>query len=57
MDPGGIGAVVGVCILAVVGIGMCVYDRYKEPDTTYSNPLLTKKRSFKVKNLFNHVEI
>jgi len=58
MDPGGIGAVIGICMLAVVGIGACIYDRCKKNnESSPSNPLLTKKRSFKVKNLFSHVEI
>lgn len=58
MDPGGIGATIGVCLLAIFGIGMCIYDRYKKNNEPFmSQPLLTKKRSFKVKNLFSHVEI
>ena len=58
MDPGGIGAIIGVFVILVVGIGTCVYDRCKKNSEPFpSQPLLTKKRSFKVKNLFSHVEI
>jgi hypothetical protein len=58
MDPGGIGAVIGICVMTVVGIGTCVYDRYKKNSEPFPvQPLLIKKPSFKVKNLFSHVEI
>lgn len=58
MDPGGIGALIGTITMVLIGIGVCVYDRYYyKKQAPVSNPLLVKKRSFKVKNLFNHVEI
>ena len=61
MDAGATGAVIGIAIMAVVGIGVYIYDRcFYKPNDEYVrafNPLLQKKPSFKVKNLFNHVEI
>jgi hypothetical protein len=61
MDAGGIGALIGVGIMALIGISVCVYDRYiykpKDEYVRVFNPLLQKKPSFKVKNLFSHVEI
>jgi hypothetical protein len=61
MDAGGIGALLGVGIMALIGLSVCIYDRcvYKPKDeyVRIFNPLLQKKQSFKVKNLFNHVQI
>jgi tetrahydromethanopterin S-methyltransferase subunit D len=61
MDAGGIGALIGVGVMVVIGISVYVYDRciYKPKDEYIRvfNPLLQKKPSFKVKNLFNHVEL
>jgi hypothetical protein len=58
MDPGGIGAVVGICVMAIIAVGTCVFERYKKNNEPFPiQPLLIKKRSFKVKNLFSHVEI
>lgn len=61
MDAGATGAVIGIAIMAVIGIGVYIYDRcvYKPKDeyVRVFNPLLQKKPSFKVKNLFNHVQI
>ena len=61
MDAGGIGALIGVSVMLVIGIGVCLYDRCiykpKEEYVRAFNPLLQKKQSFKVKNLFSHVEI
>jgi len=61
MDPGGIGALIGVGIMVVIGCSVYIYDRYVyKPTDDYIrvfNPLLQKKSSFKVKNLFNHVQI
>ncbi len=61
MDAGGIGALIGVSVMVAIVIGVCVYDKfiYKPNDekTQIKNPLLVRKRSFKVKNLFNHVQI
>lgn len=61
MDAGGIGALIGVSVMAAIGIGVCIYDRYvykpKDEVIQVTNPLLIKKRSFKVKNLFSHVQI
>ena len=61
MDPGGIGALIGIGVMVVFGISVCIYDRcFYKPNDEYvrvSNPLLQKKPSFKVKKLFNHVEI
>jgi hypothetical protein len=59
MDAGGIGAVIGVGIMLLIGITTYVYDRCMKPKDEYIrvfNPLL-KKPAFKVKNLFNHVEL
>lgn len=59
MDPVAVGTTIGTCILAVIILGTCIYDNFcrneKIPDQ--NNPLLVKKKSFRVKNLFNHVEI
>ena len=41
MDAGGIGALLGVGIMALIGLSVCIYDRC----------------IYKVKNLFNHVQI
>ena len=61
MDPGGIGALIGISIMVVIGIGFCIHDKCpRKPNdqaVIITNPLLKKHRSFKVKNLFNHVEI
>jgi hypothetical protein len=60
MDPAGIGALIGVGIMAFCAVTVCIYDRCKKPSkqtVAVTNPLLMKKRSFKVKNLFSHVEI
>jgi hypothetical protein len=61
MDAGGIGAVIGVSVIVGLGAIMYVYDRcrFKPKDDTAQviNPLLSRKKSFKVKNLFNHVQI
>ncbi len=61
MDAGGIGALIGVSIMISIIVGTCIYDKciYKPNDekTQIKNPLLVRKRSFKVKNLFNHVQI
>lgn len=59
MDAGGIGALIGVSVMAAIGLAVCIYDRYiYEPkdEIVQVNPLLVKKKSFKVKNLFNHVQ-
>lgn len=61
MDPGGVGALIGVSVMVVIVAGFCIYDKciYKPNDekVQIKNPLLVRKRSFKVKNLFNHVQI
>jgi hypothetical protein len=60
MDPGGIGAVVGISIMGLIGLSVCLYDKcvYRAPDEhRVTNPLIIKKRSFKVKDLFGHMEI
>lgn len=61
MDAGGSGALIGVGIILVIGCSVYIYDRcvYKPTDEYVRtfNPLLQKKSSFKVKNLFNHVQI
>ena len=61
MDAGGVGALIGISVMVVCGIGFCIYDRCarsKNPEyVPVVNPLLRKNPSFKVKNLFNHVEL
>lgn len=58
MDPGGLGALISISIMVSISIGVCIYDRCKpEKQTETKNPLLIKKPSFRVKNLFNHVQI
>lgn len=59
MDPVAVGTVIGTGVLAVIIFGTCIYDNFcrKEKIPDQRNPLLIKKKSFKVKNLFNHVEI
>lgn len=59
MDPGGIGAIIGITIMSALAISVCIYDRCKDKaiETTTTNPLLIKKQSFRVKNLFSHVDI
>jgi len=61
MDAGAIGAVIGIAIMATIGIGVYIYDRCiympKDEYIRVFNPLLQKKPTFKVKNLFNHVQI
>lgn len=61
MDAGAAGAVIGIGVMVVIGIGVYIYDRciYRPKDEYIRvfNPLLQKKQSFKVKNLFNHVQI
>jgi len=61
MDAGGVGALIGISVMVVIGLAVCIYDRcvYKPKDETVQvkNPLLVKKKLFKVKNLFNHVQI
>ena len=60
MDAGGLGALIGISVMAVIGLAVCIYDRcvYKPKDEIrVTNPLLVKKKSFKVKNLFNHIQI
>lgn len=61
MDPGGLGALLGVGILGAVGLTAYLYDRcvhYRStpPVSNVTNPLLVRRSSFKVKNLFNHVQ-
>lgn len=48
MDAGGLGAILGITVMVVIGIGVCVYDRfYKDTnEPTSSTPL---------KKMFNHV--
>ena len=57
MDPGSIGALAGLGILSDVGVTVYIYDKcmYRAPPPI-SKPLLVQKKSFKVKNLFNHVQ-
>jgi hypothetical protein len=57
MDPGSIGVLAGLGILSVVGATVYIYDKcYTSSHTVISTPLLAKQRSFKVRNLFSHVE-
>jgi len=48
MDAGGLGALLGISIMVVIGIGVCVYDRFvkKSNEPTSTTPL---------KKMFNHV--
>lgn len=61
MDAGGVGALIGISVMVAIGLSVCIYDRYiykpKDEIVQVKNPLLVKKKSFKVKNLFNHVQI
>lgn len=60
MDAGGIGALIGVSVMIAIGVSTYVYDRcvyHVSSDIRTINPLLIKKKSFKVKDLFNHVQI
>lgn len=61
MDPGGIGALIGVSVIVSIVVGVCIYDKYiykpNDERVQAKNPLLIRKKSFKVKNLFNHVQI
>lgn len=58
MDPAGVGALIGVGVMAILFAGIYSCERCKnkvQRETT--NPLLVRKRSFKVKNLFSHIHI
>lgn len=58
MDPVGVGVLIGFFSLIMIGAGLYIYDRcVLGRDITTAKPLLSKKRPFKVKNLFSHVEI
>jgi hypothetical protein len=59
MDPVAVGTVIGTSVIVALIFATCIYDNCfrKEKIPDQRNPLLVKKRSFKVKNLFNHVEI
>lgn len=57
MDPGGLGALIGVSIMITVSVGIYIYDKCmvkEQPNTR--NPLLIRKKPFKMKNLFTHIE-
>lgn len=60
MDAGAVGAIIGASIIGLVAVGACVYDRcvHRPPEQIMvTNPLLKKHSTFKVKNLFSHMEI
>ena len=58
MDVGIIGAVIGVSVVVGIGITAYIYDHcFHKSIVETNNPLLVKRKSFKVKNLFNHVQI
>lgn len=61
MEPTGVGVLIGVGVISFIVLSVCLYDKLlKTKDEKYVkvfNPLLQKKSSFKVKNLFSHVEI
>jgi hypothetical protein len=59
MDPVALGTVIGTGIIVALIFGTCIYDNFcrNERNLDQRNPLLIKKKSFKVKNLFNHVDI
>jgi hypothetical protein len=59
MDPAGLGALIGVSVMLTIAFGIytCENCKRKLRKETTTNPLLVKKRSFKIKNLFQHVEI
>jgi hypothetical protein len=58
MDGGLLGGLIGIGFMAIIGIGLYLYDRIPEDDHTYThNPPPRKLSPFKVKNLFNHVQI
>ena len=48
MDAGGLGAILGITSMVIIGIGVCVYDRFykNKNEITSSTPL---------KKMFNHV--
>lgn len=59
IDPAGISAIVGVCIVTSAIAVMYFREkcRNNESETfSSSNPLLVRKKSFKVKDLFEHVK-
>jgi hypothetical protein len=57
MDAG----VIGVGIMIVIGSSVYIYDRCiyipNDERIQITNQLLIKKKSFRVKDLFNHVQI
>lgn len=59
MDPIAVGTVIGTSILSVIIFATCIYDNCFRKQTVIEiqDPLLVKKKSFKVKNLFGHIEI
>ncbi len=57
MDPGGLGAVIGLSLMGLVCLSCYIRDKCKTNEYSQTtNPLLVKKKSFKVKNLFQHVD-
>ncbi len=57
MDPGGLGAVIGLGLMGLTCLSYYIHDKCKSNEyPQIDNPLLVKKRSFKVKNLFEHLD-
>lgn len=59
MDPAVISAIIGACIVITGIVGLYACDKCKQRRKEIyspSNPLLVRKKSFKVKDLFKHVE-
>jgi hypothetical protein len=58
MDAGGLGALIGISLMVTISISICLYDKCRtKKQIETNNPLLIKRSSFKVKNLFSHVQI
>ena len=53
MDPSAVGAIVGTGIIITIFVSLYIYGKCKDSkELPMTNPLIIRKRSFKVKSLF-----
>ena len=57
MDFGLIGGLIGIGTIIIIGISVYSRERCNSKPPMSTNPLLTKRQSFRVKNLFDHMNI
>jgi hypothetical protein len=57
MDFGILGGLIGIGTIVIIGFSVYIRDRCNSKKPMFIHPLIAKRQSFRVKNLFSHVDI